>query len=237
MEVVADEHVGRRRLRRHGLERGMRIEHRDDGEPTRVRHAHHPDAPVVVRDVLDEPLDRVVRVGALVDRLRILLVAHLAEHHELPFGLVSPADVLVHEDVAVARQLGVRAAERRLGALDAVGRADHDDREIAGEAARDEDVRVQLHPVAHGDHRLGLVERRDRRRALGGRLLTGQRDRGQHESREDGDCAGHSGGDCTKRHRELRRWWRTRRLYTKVVDRTTANRGINPPRTDHGTRP
>src|SRR5678815_3125485 len=98
----------------------MRIEHRDHGEPTRIGHSHHADAAIVPRHVLEQPLDRIVRVGGLIDRLWILLVAHLAEHHELAFRLEPAADVLVHEDVAVARELGVGARERPFTTFDTI---------------------------------------------------------------------------------------------------------------------
>ncbi len=69
MEVVAEEHVGRRGLLGGGLERGVRVEQRHDRQPTAVGDAQHAHAAVVAGHVLDQPVDGVVGVGAFVDGL------------------------------------------------------------------------------------------------------------------------------------------------------------------------
>ena len=131
MEVVADPHVCGRGHRHDGLERGMRIERAHHREPRRVTRADHADAAVVVGDVLEQPLDGVVGVGALVDRLRVLAIARLAQHHELALGLEAAANVLQHDDVAVGGKIDERRrdAGRRVLA-DAVGRPLKDDRQL-----------------------------------------------------------------------------------------------------------
>ena len=73
MEVVAEEHVGRRGLRRHRLEGRVRVEHRHHRQPAVVADAEHADPAVVVRHVLEEPVDGVVGVGAFVDGLGVVL--------------------------------------------------------------------------------------------------------------------------------------------------------------------
>ncbi len=113
----------------------MRIERAHHREPRRVARADHADASVVVGHVLEQPLDGVVGVGALVDRLGILAIARLAQHHELAFGLEAAANVLQDDDVAVRGKIDQRRrdAGRRVLA-DAVGRPLKDDRQRLGDA-------------------------------------------------------------------------------------------------------
>ena len=80
--------------------------------------------------VLQQPLDGVVGVGALVDGLGILAIARLAQHDELPFGLEPAANVLQHEDVADRGKIDQRRRDAGRGVLaDAVGRPLKDDRQ------------------------------------------------------------------------------------------------------------
>ncbi len=75
MEVVAQEHVGRRRLRRGRLEGGMRLVQSHDRQPAVVGNAQHADLAIMPAEILDQPVDRVVGVGALVDRFGVGRVA------------------------------------------------------------------------------------------------------------------------------------------------------------------
>ena len=88
------------RLGRGGLERGMRVDHAGGGVEAGIGDAPHADLAVVVGDVLDQPLDGVVGVGAFVGVLRAALDGAVRRHvDELAFGHVAAADVLVDEDV------------------------------------------------------------------------------------------------------------------------------------------
>ncbi len=71
VEVIADPHVRRRGLGNYGLQRGMGIEHRHDGQPRAVARARDADASIVIRHIRQKPLNRVVGIGAFVDRLRV----------------------------------------------------------------------------------------------------------------------------------------------------------------------
>ena len=93
----------------------MRIEQRDRRRPTVVRDAHDPDASVVVRDVLDQIIDRVVCVGALVRRLRIAFIARRTEHLENTLGICAAANILIDENVTVLYQLRSHAVHRLAG--------------------------------------------------------------------------------------------------------------------------
>ena len=104
--VVVHPLVGRRRLFADRLERRMRHEQRHRRREAVVRDAVHPDVAVVVRNVLDEPIDRVVRVGGLVDVLRRLVgEIHGGREQERALRLESAAKVLNDEDVPVGHQL------------------------------------------------------------------------------------------------------------------------------------
>ena len=70
IDVVAHVVVGGRRLRRRRLQRRMRVDDARRDVEAGLRDADHAGAAVVVRDVLQQPLDGVVGVGALVDVLR-----------------------------------------------------------------------------------------------------------------------------------------------------------------------
>jgi hypothetical protein len=91
-------------------------------------------------------------------------------HHELAFRSEFPADVLEHEDVAVIGK--VLHVDREIAgrALDAVRRPLHDEGQRSGPCLRDEQLRVQAHTIARGDHDIAHVEagrdilRRNRRR-------------------------------------------------------------------------
>lgn len=67
--VVAREEVGHRRLRRHGLEGGMSVDHAGRRVETGVRNSPDADLAVVARQVLDQPIDGVRDVRAFVDLL------------------------------------------------------------------------------------------------------------------------------------------------------------------------
>ena len=180
MKVVAQEHVPGRRLRRGRLERRMRVEHRHHGEPAGVRDAEHPHAAVVAGHVREQPVDRVVRVGALVDRVGDAMVAQRPHHDEAALRGVTPADVLEREDVAVVRQGPVVAAQRVGGVGDAVRRAREDDGQRRVCPLRHEDRGVQLDPVAHRDHDLREVE-------AGGRVGVLPHERGRAQDQDERD--------------------------------------------------
>ena len=188
VEVVAQEHRGRRRLGRHRLERRVGVEHRHDGEPARIRHAEHPDPPVVAGHVLEQPRDGVPGVGALVDRLGVLPVARRTEHDELALGGEAAPDVLEDEDEALFGQLRAGNGEAPGGAADPVRRAGEDERQAGGDPLRGEDPGVELDPVAHRDHRLGRVERGARGR-LGLRLGRRGADRGGGNDEQEAEAA------------------------------------------------
>ena len=67
-----------------------------------------PTLPLLFGDVLDQPVDRVVRVGRLAGRLGVLEVG-LRRQLECALRPESAAKILDDEDVAVARQLLQRA--------------------------------------------------------------------------------------------------------------------------------
>src|SRR5215208_5237156 len=82
----------------------MRVNAGHGGEPSRVGYAEHTGTPAVGRHVLEQPFDGIVRVGGLVDALRIPPVVQRVIHDELAFTAEAPPDVLVDKDVTVSRE-------------------------------------------------------------------------------------------------------------------------------------
>jgi len=130
VEVVAFEPLGNGRLRRAALQGGMRIDHSNRCVKAGIRNADQPRAPVVVRHVLDQPVNRVPGVGRLVRAGRAPDVGHVV--HELALGLELPARILVDEDVALFGELagGTEDGAIVVGAVrgDAVRRARQEER-------------------------------------------------------------------------------------------------------------
>src|SRR5581483_4369823 len=118
---------------------------------------------VVVRDILQKPVDRVVRVRALIHvfggPMTRLLRRHLLER---PVALEPPAHVLVHEDESIPRE--DRSRPQPAGIIvrpvgtDAVGRP-HDQKRIGlarRGVLRHIDRRKQLRAVPHRNPKLVL---------------------------------------------------------------------------------
>ncbi len=153
------------RLRRDGLERRVRVDRPGRRVEPRIRDAPHPDATAIVRNGLHQEVDRVPRVGALVDPGRFR-PAHVLgpDVDELALRHEPAADVLVREDVAAVLE-PARRTERVLvlvGAVrpDAVGRAAEHDRVGLRRIFRAVDDRVEPHAVAHRDRVDRLCEAR-----------------------------------------------------------------------------
>src|SRR5437764_13220592 len=84
-----------------------------------IRNAVNADSAVVIRDLLDQPINRVVGVAGLVD-LVPFLVWDVGPHvFILAFAHVTAAHVLVNKDVALAREQLIRS-QRRLVLVRAV---------------------------------------------------------------------------------------------------------------------
>ena len=95
------------------LHRRVGVDHAGDGVETRVRDARLPDLAVVPLHVLQQPLDGVVGVAALVDLLALLRWVVRPHIDELALGHPPPAHVLVDEDVPALAHSARRAAASR----------------------------------------------------------------------------------------------------------------------------
>ena len=156
VDIVAEEPVDQGRLGRDRLERRVGVDQAGGGVEARIRDAPEADLAVVVRHVLDQPIDRVERVAALVDVLGPGLLDDLrADVHERPAGAEAAPHVLIRDNVS-------RLAEQRRGpeillvavdpvGLDAVRGPHHDDRVFPGRILGGVDGREERHAVAHGD--------------------------------------------------------------------------------------
>jgi hypothetical protein len=142
-----------------------------------VRDAPHPDTPVVIRHVLEEPLNRVVRVSAFVDVFGPRLLRDVRAHvDEIALGHPFSAHVLIDEDVALVGEPRRRPKQILVGVEpvwgDGVRRTTEQDRVGLRGVLRRIDGREELHAVAHGDHDFALrVVGLDVLRQLTGLLL------------------------------------------------------------------
>ena len=115
-----------------------------------------PTRPLLPGTFLMQPGHGVVGVGALVDCFGVVVIGERPHHHKFALALVAAANVFAHVDVAVAGQF--RALRKEPGAggvVHAIGRALHQDRQRRGDVCGLENHRVELDPVAHGNHDLG----------------------------------------------------------------------------------
>ena len=78
----------------------MRIDQRHQGQKAVVGDAEDADLAVALRDVLHQPVDRVVGVGGVIDRRRVLRAAQRPVHHVVALGAVLAANVLDHANVS-----------------------------------------------------------------------------------------------------------------------------------------
>ncbi len=124
-----------------------------------------PTLPVLPGDILNQPFDGVVRVGALVDVLRAALDGLVRPDDDvIAFAHVAAANVLVDEDEFLARE---EFGRPEIGAvlIDAVGRhavagALHQDRvslPLRDDVLGDVDRREELDAIAHRDETFELV--------------------------------------------------------------------------------
>ena len=154
VKVVAQELVGGRGLFDGGFERGVGIEGGHHGGPSAVGGAGNARAPVVVGDVLDEPVDGVPGVGGFVDAFGIGGIVRRASHDELAFGFEAAADVLV--DVVVVfpalAPVGRHAFGDRFPIDHAVRSALDEKGKRSFRILRGKDDGLEADAVAHGNH-------------------------------------------------------------------------------------
>ena len=189
--VVARKPVGDRRLGRGGLQGRVGVDHPARRVEARVGDPPQADPAVVVRHVLDQPVDRVKRVAALVDVARTALLGPMGGHiDELALRHPAPAHVLVDEDVSLLAE-GGRRTQVGLGTGDPVGlhairRPGHEDRVALGRVLGDIHRREQPHAVAHRNAVLVLrVVRLDILDALRGGVASGEDDTGHDGGEQD----------------------------------------------------
>src|SRR4051812_17419782 len=99
----------------------MRIDQRGGGKPPVIRYAPDADAAVILRNILNEPVDRVVRVGALIDGLSCAFVPRRAVHKEFPFGIVAAANILEYKNIIILNELRIAVCAPRIGPFDTIG--------------------------------------------------------------------------------------------------------------------
>ena len=68
VKIITQEHISRSGEFGHRLQRRMRVDYCHYHQPAGIRSPKHSDTAVIVRDIFDHPIDRVVSVSAFVDR-------------------------------------------------------------------------------------------------------------------------------------------------------------------------
>ena len=107
--IVTQPPIDHRRRRIRKLERGMRVDHARRHEEPGRRIAPHAHAAIVMADILEDPLDGVVRIGGFVDGSCLAVGTEIRRHERVvSFAHVAAAHVLVHEDPAFAVDVGKR---------------------------------------------------------------------------------------------------------------------------------
>ena len=100
--VVAIANIPHRRLRRGRLQCRMGIDHPVSRIESIIGNALDARFPIVDRYILDQPVDRVVRIGRVIGIGRTLVRRLMRRHvNKRPFGKVAPAHILIHEDEAL----------------------------------------------------------------------------------------------------------------------------------------
>ncbi len=159
--VVADEPVGDRRLGRHGLQRRVGVGQRHGRVEPGIRDPGDPDAPVVVGHVLDQPVDGVPGVAALVDVFVASLVRIVRPHiNERALAHIAAPHVLEGEYVSGLDQVRVEHQGHAVTLLTArlyvIGRAPQQDRVRPSRVFRHVKRREQADAVPHRDVDLAL---------------------------------------------------------------------------------
>ncbi len=165
MEIVAAEPVGLGSLRGGRHEGRVGVDHTRRGEETVVRDAPEAHPSVVTGNVLHQPVDGVVSVGALVDVRRALLPLAVGSHvDEFPFREEAPPNVLPGEDIG--RAVEARPGEVAEGSivvrsvmLDSVPRPVHQDGVSGARVFRHVDGGIETDAVAHRNPELEFLER------------------------------------------------------------------------------
>jgi hypothetical protein len=161
MIVVAVKPVRDGRLRRDRFNCRMTIDAGHRRVKPGIRDAVDADAAIVIRNILDQPIDRVVSVAGFVN-LVSLFVGDVWPHiFVFAFAHIAPAHVLIDEDIAFARKqiIGPKRIAKSVQAVrrDAVTRAVKHERILLLRVLRLVDRSEELHTVAHRNHHFALA--------------------------------------------------------------------------------
>ena len=160
-EVVSQPAVSHARLLGDRFQRRMRIYQRHSSQKAAVRNSRRAHASVVLGHIFHQPLNRVVRVRALVHALGVAGVMQRPVHHKLPLGAISPANILKHEHVSVRKHVRIPVkfwAVSLIGCGNPVRRALQKNRQRLLGLFRRVNLRVQFHAVPHRNHHFLLLK-------------------------------------------------------------------------------
>lgn len=163
MEVIK-EPIGDRSLWRYSLECRMRVDCACGSIKAWVRNPPLANVSIVSRQRLDQVLDRIVRIGALVDAAdRSGHLGYMRSHiDELPTTHVPTSNILENKDVSVSLKLGTWAETSFVGAQairsDTIGCAAQENGILfrGVRIVRSVDACKKLDSITHPDPNLGL---------------------------------------------------------------------------------
>ncbi len=162
MEIVAHEPIAHGSLRRHGANGGMAARGRHEGIEAAIGVAVNAHLAVILADLAQKPLHRIVNVARLVSIPALLVRDKRAHVHELALAHPAAADILKNEDVLRLEIVAIDALLPEIGVLlsvrGATVRGAHVEYRMIAAAfvLRGEDCGIESHAVAHGDHVFGF---------------------------------------------------------------------------------
>ena len=159
-KIIAHPGITHRGLRRSGFQGGMRFNQCHHRCPAAIRNSEHAHAPIIVADIFEQPVNRVVCIRRFVYRFGIIFIfAQRTIHHEFAFGFIASANVLKNKNVTVFDEFFLRGIEVfALMIINAIGRAIHQERQRLSHIFRRENHRMQFGSIAHQNHHLSFFE-------------------------------------------------------------------------------
>ena len=165
--VIAHPAIDHRALRRGYLERRMRVQQGHHDRKTLITRPDHAHAPVRLRHILHQPIDRVVAVGGVVGTAWVVARVHRRRRHQVhTLRTVFAAHILVHADIPGFHKDLIAQRQRfhhastlrtRRPASGVVRCARQQNGRALGPFGH-HNYGVQLRAVAHGYHDHALVE-------------------------------------------------------------------------------
>ncbi len=160
-KIVAQPRIAHAGLLGDCFQRGMRIDHAHGDQIAGIGNSVHANPAIVVCDVFDQPVDRVVGVCAFVHFFGISRIGRGMQHLKFASGAVAPTNILKNKNVAVSKHVRVAiqaVAHSLVRSGNPIRRAVQQHWQRFFGVCRRVNFRVQLYAIADRNHHLALVE-------------------------------------------------------------------------------